>query len=65
MMNPSKITTTVSCNIGKIDMGNIRLNFWDLGEQEELQSLRDKYYADCHGIIYIIDSADRERLEES
>jgi ADP-ribosylation factor related protein 1 len=65
MMNPSKITTTVGCNIGTIDIGRIRLNFWDLGGQEELQSLWDKYYADCHGIIYIIDSADRQRLEES
>ncbi len=55
----------MGCNIGTIDIGNIRLNFWDLGGQEELQSLWDKYYADCHGIIYIIDSADRESLEES
>lgn len=28
MMNPSKITTTVGCNIGKIDVGRVRLNFW-------------------------------------
>ena len=25
----------------------------------------DKYYAECHGIIYMIDSTDNERLEES
>ena len=37
----------------------------DLGGQEELQSLWDKYYAECHGIIYLIDSTDSERLEES
>jgi ADP-ribosylation factor related protein 1 len=28
MMNPAKITSTVGCNIGKIDSGKIRLNFW-------------------------------------
>jgi ADP-ribosylation factor related protein 1 len=28
MMNPNKITTTVGCNIGKIDIGHVRLNFW-------------------------------------
>ena len=39
--------------------------FWDLGGQEDLQSLWDKYYAESHGIIYIIDSADKERLNES
>ena len=28
MMNPSKITSTVGCNIGKVDIGIVRLNFW-------------------------------------
>lgn len=31
-VNPSKITSTVGLNIGKIDVKGIRLNFWDLGE---------------------------------
>lgn len=41
-MNLAKITTTVGLNIGKIDIADISLNFWDLGGQEELQSLWDK-----------------------
>ncbi|XP_045784435.1 ADP-ribosylation factor-related protein 1 [Maniola jurtina] len=64
-MNPSRITTTVGLNIGKIDVDGVRLNFWDLGGQQELQSLWDKYYAECHGVIYIVDSSDRERVSES
>jgi len=64
-MNLNKITATVGLNIGKIDVGGARLMFWDLGGQEELQSLWDKYFAECHGIIYIIDSADKDRIEES
>jgi ADP-ribosylation factor related protein 1 len=36
-----------------------------LGGQEELQALWDKYYAECHGVIYTVDSNDRERVEES
>ncbi|XP_060926165.1 ADP-ribosylation factor-related protein 1 isoform X1 [Limanda limanda] len=93
-MNLSKITTTVGLNIGTIDMGKARLMFWDLGGQDELQSLWDKcemrqrhpdtntllqtgdkfllkiltqqcYYAESHGIIYVIDSTDEERLTES
>lgn len=43
-MNPNKITTTVGLNIGKIDIDGVRLNFWDLGGQEELQSLWDKVF---------------------
>lgn len=64
-MQASKITTTVGLNIGQIDVDGIRLNFWDLGGQQELQSLWDKYYSECHGVIYVIDSNDRDRMEES
>ncbi|XP_047391007.1 ADP-ribosylation factor-related protein 1 isoform X2 [Sciurus carolinensis] len=54
-MSLSKITTTVGLNIGTVDVGKARLMFWDLGGQEELQSLWDKgnpYWAQpcclCH-----------------
>lgn len=64
-LNPAKITTTVGLNIGTIDVHGVRLNFWDLGGQQELQSLWDKYYQESHGVIYVIDSNDRERMDES
>jgi len=60
-----RVSTTVGLNIGKIDVGNIRMLFWDLGGQEELRTLWDKYYSESHGIIYLIDSADPERFDES
>ncbi|EDQ92987.1 uncharacterized protein MONBRDRAFT_2913, partial [Monosiga brevicollis MX1] len=43
----------------------VRITFWDLGGQAELQELWPNYYEECHGIIYVVDSADRARLEES
>ena len=74
----------VGLNLGKIDTNGVRLNFWDLGGQEELQALWDKYYQvrnlktwspdspsqkhllqECHAIIYVVDSSDRERIEQS
>ncbi|KAK2191023.1 hypothetical protein NP493_62g02001 [Ridgeia piscesae] len=64
-MNLTKVTSTVGLNIGKIDLGHIRLNFWDLGGQEELQLLWDKYYAESHALIFVVDSSDRERIDES
>jgi len=63
--NLSKITTTVGLNLGKIDTNGVRLNFWDLGGQTELQALWDKYYQECHAVIYVVDSNDRERIEQS
>ena len=41
-LNLKSITTTVGLNIGQIDIGGVRLSFWDLGGQKELQSLWDK-----------------------
>ena len=74
------ISFQVGLNLGKIDTNGVRLNFWDLGGQEELQALWDKYYQvphlmsymyhgatsqECHAIIYVVDSSDRERIEQS
>jgi len=64
-MSLSKITTTVGLNLGNIDVGRTRLNFWDLGGQEELQSLWSHYYAECHGVIFVVDSAARDRIDEA
>lgn len=64
-MNLSKITATVGLNIGQIDVSGIRLHFFDLGGQEELQSLWDKYYAESHAVIYVVDSSDRDRIPDS
>eukprot|EP00158_Paraphelidium_tribonemae_P001168 Partr_v1_DN24058_c0_g1_i1_m34685 putative adp-ribosylation len=62
---PDKIIPTVGLNIGKIDIGaNMRISFWDLGGQTDLQSIWQSYYAECHAIVFMIDSTDKERLEE-
>lgn len=53
------------CVVGRVDMHGVRLNFWDLGGQEDLQVLWDKYYAECHAVVYIVDSSDVDRLQES
>jgi len=63
--DPARVTSTVGLNIGGIKTSGISIQFWDLGGQVELQSLWDKYYSECHGVIYVIDSYDRERIEES
>jgi GTPase SAR1 family protein len=43
--------------------GKCRLSFWDLGGQSDLQSIWASYYAECHAIVFMIDSTDKERLE--
>ncbi|EGD74229.1 hypothetical protein PTSG_06239 [Salpingoeca rosetta] len=60
-----KVIPTVGLNVAKILLHSIRLVFWDLGGQLDLHELWHNYYREAHGIIYVIDSTDRERLQES
>jgi len=60
-----KIAPTIGMNVGRIDMKTDILVLWDLGGQTELQSLWSKYFTDCHGVIYVVDSSDSARLQES
>uniref|UniRef100_A0A915Q533 ADP-ribosylation factor-related protein 1 n=1 Tax=Setaria digitata TaxID=48799 RepID=A0A915Q533_9BILA len=64
MLNPLKITSTVGLNVGTIIVGSTRLNFWDLGGQEELQSLWHKYFEDSQALIFVVDSCDPDRFSE-
>jgi ADP-ribosylation factor related protein 1 len=64
-INLNRVTTTVGLNIGRIEVQGVRLSFWDLGGQEELQTLWDKYYSESHGVIYVVDSSDIMRMDES
>mmetsp|Transcript_19840 Transcript_19840/g.35277 ORF Transcript_19840/g.35277 Transcript_19840/m.35277 type:complete len:223 (+) Transcript_19840:326-994(+) len=60
-----KIPPTVGLNIGRMDIDNVRVIFWDLGGQIALRSIWDKYYSEAHGLIFVLDSADTERFEEA
>lgn len=40
------------------------LKFWDVGGQNAVRELWSEYYELTHGIIFVIDSTDRERLIE-
>lgn len=64
-MDLSRIASTVGLNVGKIETNGVILSFWDLGGQKELQLLWDKYFMEAHGIIWVVDSSDRARLDES
>ncbi|ORY93018.1 ADP-ribosylation factor family-domain-containing protein [Syncephalastrum racemosum] len=61
---PDKIAPTVGLNIGRVDIKSSRINFWDLGGQRDLRSIWERYYTECHGIVFVVDSTDSRRLEE-
>lgn len=62
---PDRIVPTVGLNIGRIEVANTKLVFWDLGGQPGLRSIWEKYYEEAHAVIYVIDAACPSRFEDS
>ncbi|CAM8960873.1 unnamed protein product [Rhodiola kirilowii] len=62
---PDRIVPTVGLNIGRVEISNTRLIFWDLGGQPGLRSIWDKYYEEAHAVVYVIDAACPSRFEDS
>ncbi|KAL5507377.1 ARL3 [Sanghuangporus vaninii] len=63
-LSPDQIGPTVGQNMGKITLPSTVLQFFDLGGQTGIRNIWPKYYDDCHAVVFIIDAADRERLNE-
>ncbi|KAG8936673.1 ADP-ribosylation factor protein 3 [Tulasnella sp. 419] len=61
---PDKIAPTVGQNIGKITLPSTILQFWDLGGQRDIRSIWEKYYDECHAVVYVVDASDKARLDE-
>lgn len=64
-ISADRILPTVGQNVSTIPINNkINLKFWDVGGQDSLRELWENYYLQCHGIIFVIDSCDKNRLIE-
>ncbi|EPS69351.1 hypothetical protein M569_05414 [Genlisea aurea] len=62
---PDRIVPTVGLNIGRAEVLNAKLVFWDLGGQPGLRSIWEKYYEDAHAVIFVIDAGCPSRFEDS
>lgn len=58
-----EVQPTVAFNLEKVEVGNLKLQIWDLGGQHQLRAFWRLYYQDSHGIVFVIDSADRARID--
>jgi ADP-ribosylation factor-like protein 13B len=43
----------------------ILCNIYDIGGDIKFRNIWSNYYADLHGIVYVIDASAKNRLEES
>lgn len=56
---------TVGLNVGRFEAFNTSLVFWDLGGAASLRGIWDKYFAETHGIIFVLDATDPDRFDEA
>ena len=56
---------TIGFNVETLQYKNLEFNCWDIGGQHKLRSLWQHYFENTQGLIYVVDSADQERLAES
>ncbi|KAF8065539.1 Pyroxd2 [Scenedesmus sp. PABB004] len=64
-MEPGQIMPTVGLNVGKMEAHGAALVFWDLGGAAGLRGIWEKYYAEAHALLFVVDAADAPRFEEA
>ncbi len=56
---------TVGFNVETVNYKKIKFNVWDVGGQDKIRPLWRHYYTGTQGLIFVVDSADRERVDEA
>jgi len=59
------IMPTQGFNIKSIVKDGFKFNVWDLGGQKAIRPYWKTYYDNTNALIYVVDSSDNRRLEES
>lgn len=52
-------------NVETVEYKNISFTVWDVGGQDKIRPLWRHYFQNTQGIIFVVDSNDRERVSEA
>ncbi|KAM9968299.1 hypothetical protein ACTFIW_002737 [Dictyostelium discoideum] len=55
---------TIGFNVETIEYKNLSMTVWDVGGQNKIRALWKHYYHGTNAIIFVVDSTDRERIDE-
>ncbi|XP_050085495.1 ADP-ribosylation factor-like protein 3 [Anopheles aquasalis] len=61
----TQVTPTAGFNIKSVVSEGFKLNVWDIGGQSKIRPYWKNYFENTDVLIYVIDSSDRKRLEET
>ena len=55
----------IGFNVETVEYKNIHFTVWDVGGQDKIRPLWRHYYQNTQGIIFVVDSNDRDRIVEA
>lgn len=56
---------TIGFNVETVEYKNISFTVWDVGGQDKIRPLWRHYFQNTQGLIFVVDSNDKERVEEA
>uniref|UniRef100_A0A0E0JQ55 ADP-ribosylation factor n=1 Tax=Oryza punctata TaxID=4537 RepID=A0A0E0JQ55_ORYPU len=56
---------TIGFNVETVEYKNISFTVWDVGGQDKIRPLWRHYFQNTQGLIFVVDSNDRERVVEA
>lgn len=56
---------TIGFNVETVEYKNLKFTMWDVGGQDKLRPLWRHYFQNTNGIIFVVDSNDRDRVGQA
>ena len=56
---------TIGFNVETVEYKNLKFTMWDVGGQDKLRPLWRHYYQNTNGVIFVVDSNDRDRVNQA
>mmetsp|Transcript_12992 Transcript_12992/g.24570 ORF Transcript_12992/g.24570 Transcript_12992/m.24570 type:complete len:182 (+) Transcript_12992:92-637(+) len=56
---------TIGFNVETVERGTLSFTVWDVGGQEKLRRLWSHYLQNTSAVIFVVDSTDRDRIEDA
>merc|ERR1711915_432921 len=56
---------TIGFNVETVEYRNLRFTVWDVGGQDKIRRLWRHYYLGTNGLIFVVDSNDRDRITDA
>jgi ADP-ribosylation factor protein 6 len=56
---------TVGFNVETVSYKNVKFSVWDVGGQDKIRPLWRHYFTGTQALIFVVDSSDRERIDEA